>query len=202
MDVDDLQVQTIEGTRVVTRNAASARSRGLELDLHWLTPWRPLRIDGSGALTDARFKRFPHAPAPPSSGSSEQDLSGHRMPFVSTSQFHVAPNLTFGIASLPLIGTVVPHDLRLTAALDLLYRSSMFLRVDQGPHTRQRPYAIIDGRMGFSLRDETLWLGVSVENITDTNALEFVTDSVFFPGGFGVIQEFQRTYSVAMKWTW
>ncbi|MGH7897169.1 MAG: TonB-dependent receptor, partial [Candidatus Binatia bacterium] len=43
MDVDNLQVQQfLGGTTVIVQNAAAARSRGVEVDFDWLTPWRPL----------------------------------------------------------------------------------------------------------------------------------------------------------------
>jgi hypothetical protein len=61
---------------------------------------------------------------------------------------------------------------------------------------------MVDGRLGVTLRGERLWIGLAVENITNVDALEFVTEDVFFPGGFGVIQEFQRNYSLAVKYAW
>ena len=202
MDVDDLQVQTIVGTRILVSNAASARSRGLEYDLRWLTPWQPLRFDASGAFTDARFVDFPDGPAPAGSASMRQDLSGKRMPFVPDVQLHASPSLTFAGADLPLVGEMLPDDFLLTGAVGVLYRSDTYLRVDLGPHTRQSDYVIVDGRVGASFWGESLWLGVTVDNVTDAEVREFVTESVAFPGGFGVIQETQRTWAFAMKYAW
>ena len=63
------------------RNAASARTRGVELDFQWLTPWEPLAIRGAGAFTDGEFVSFPNAPPLAGSSAKTQDLSGRAMPF-------------------------------------------------------------------------------------------------------------------------
>ncbi|MGH7805617.1 MAG: TonB-dependent receptor, partial [Candidatus Binatia bacterium] len=91
MDVDDIQVQILRGTLLVVKNAASARTRGVELDGEWLTPWEPLRIRGAAAFTDARFVDFPDAPAPATSEADTQDLSGRRMPYTPKTQVSVTP---------------------------------------------------------------------------------------------------------------
>src|SRR5207245_1066156 len=91
-DVDDLQLQNYVSTTIVlVRNAASARSRGVELELRWLSPWELFSIRGSGALTDAVFTDYPNAPAPRGSGSPNQDLSGKRLPYAPQRQLNATP---------------------------------------------------------------------------------------------------------------
>ncbi|MGH7899228.1 MAG: TonB-dependent receptor, partial [Candidatus Binatia bacterium] len=63
MDIEDLQLQNLVGTVVQVRNAASARTRGLELDFQWLTPSEQLSFNRSGAYNDAKYKSNPNAPA-------------------------------------------------------------------------------------------------------------------------------------------
>src|SRR5947207_1966679 len=83
-----------------------ARSRGVEMDFQWLTPWEPLSIRSAGSFTDARYRDFANAPAPRSFSSNEQDLSGRTMPFVSKWQFNVTPELRFPLRgrNLPWVG--------------------------------------------------------------------------------------------------
>jgi outer membrane receptor protein involved in Fe transport len=203
MDVKDLQLQGLRGAVVVVRNAASARSRGVELESQWLTPWEPLSIRGSGAWTDGRFKDFQNAPAPASSGASVQDLSGRGMPFAPKTQFSVTPKLAFPFRNLDLpLFAVLPRELVFTTAFDVSYRSASYLDIDLDPNTRQPAYTLVNGRIGISNAEETLSLTVSVDNILDTDAFEYATDSILYPGGFVVMQEFQRTFGVQMRYGW
>ena len=200
-DADNLQVQNLVGAVVEVRNAASARSRGVELDYRWLTPIEPLSIAGGGAFTDARFKEYPNAQAPRGSGSATQDLSGHRMPFVPKWQTNVTPTLRlpFAVPRVSLLERLPPR-LALSTAVDILYRSGQFLDQDLDPHTRQDAYVLLDGRIGISNVEETLSLSFAVRNITNADVFEFVTDSTFFPGGYMAFQEFQRNVSAEVRY--
>ncbi len=204
MDVEDLQLQNITGGQVLVRNAASARSRGLELDFQWLSPWEALSLRGAGALTDARFRRFPNALAPASSTATEQDLSGRRMPFVPKTQFVVTPEvrLPFAGPALPLVESLLPPKLVLTTALDVLYRSSQFLDYDLDPTAHQDSYVLLDGRIALSSAEKSWSFGILVENIADTDVLEATVDSVVFPGGFIALQEFQRRVAIELRYDW
>ena len=204
MDVDDLQLQSITAGQVVVRNAASARSRGLELDFHWLSRWTPLGVRGAGAVTDARFRSFPNAVAPASSPQAEVDLTGRRMPFVPKTQFVVTPEirLPFAGAAIPLAGDLLPGELTLTTALDVLYRSSQFLDYDLDPVAHQDAYALLNGRIALSSGDHGWSFGIGVENLTDADVLEATVDSVVVPGGFVALQEFQRRLTVEMSYDW
>ena len=201
MDVDDLQLQNLTGGVVVTRNAASARSTGVEADFRWLTPWEPLSFFGSGTFTDARFKDFPNAPATAPSGAEEQDLSGRRLPFSPQWQFNVTPQLDFPFA-LPFAMEILPRDFVLTTAFDVLFRTNMYLDNDLDPHTRQDKYAKANGRIGISTADKTLSFTTGVDNLTDTEAFELQIDSLLYPGGYMGLQEFQRNYWFELRYAW
>ncbi len=204
MDVENLQVQQFLGTTtVVVRNAGGARSRGVELDFQWLTPWEPLSIRAAGSFTDARYKDFANAPAQRSSDSNEQDLSGRTMPFVSKWQFNVTPELRFPLPGrrVPLVGERLPADLGLSIALDAFYRSEHYLDIDLDPGTLQDGYTLLNGRVKLLALGEALSLGLSVENLADSDALQLATDSATFPG-FMVVQEFQRIFAFEAKYAW
>jgi len=200
-DADNLQVQNLVGAVVEVRNAASARSRGVELDYRWLTPLEALSVSGGGAYTDARFKDYPNAQAPRGSGSATQDLSGKRMPFVPQWQTNATPTLRlpFAVPRASLLERLPPR-LALTTAVDILYRSGQFLDQDLDPHTHQNAYVLLDGRIGISNVDDTLSLSFAVRNITNADVFEFVTDSTFFPGGYMAFQEFQRNYTAEVRY--
>ena len=200
MDVEDLQLQNLTGGFVQTRNAASARSRGLEVDFRWLTPWEPLSFRGGGALTDARFKDFQDAPAIASSGATNQDLSGRRMPFVPRTQLIVTPELRFPFASPAFLGSWSPGDLAVNLALDILYRSSMFLDNDLDPNTLQDAYTKLNGRIWLGPTDGKWAASFAVDNLTDEDVLEFAVDSLVFPGAYTTFQEFQRRYTFELRY--
>jgi iron complex outermembrane recepter protein len=204
MEVDDLQLQNLTGGFVQVRNAASARARGIELDFRWLTPWEPLSVRGGGALTDARFRNFKNAPAMAGSGQTEQDLSGKRMPFVPKTQLIVTPELRvpFHTPALAQTADWLPPHMAVTIALDVLYRSSMYLDSDLDPKTLQDEYVKLNGRIFVVPADEKWSLGFAVDNLSNVDALEFATDSLVFPHAFSTFQEFQRRYTVEVRYNW
>ncbi|MGH7802711.1 MAG: TonB-dependent receptor, partial [Candidatus Binatia bacterium] len=202
MEVDDMQLQNLTGGVVQVRNAASARSRGVELDFQWLTPWEPLSFRGAGAYTDGKFTSFPDAPAPASSGVETQDLTGRRMPFSPKVQLAVTPEVRVPFAAPAALSTWVSPDLAAALAFDVLYRSAQYLDVDLDPNTRQDGYAMLDGRFMVGTADGRLTLQASVENITNTDAFELKLDSLFYPGGYMGMQEFQRRWTFEMRFAW
>ena len=194
-DVDDLQVQLIRGTFLLVQNAASARTRGLELDLQWLTPWQPLSVFGSAAFTDARFVSYPDAPAPQSSGASSQDLSGRQLPNTSKVQLNASPTLRF-----PL--TISSHDLVASSALDVLYRGPAYLSEDLDPKHRRDGYVTLGARLGLTTADGVWSLSASVKNLTDEDTAELMGGNPLFPGGSLVLQEFQRSFFLEARLAW
>ena len=197
MEVDDLQLQNTLGTLVQVRNAASARTRGVELDGQWLTPWEPLSLRGSAAFTDGKFNDFDNAPPIAGSGQSSQDLSGRDMPFVPEWQMNLTPELRFPI---PKLASFVPEGLTAVTAADLLYRSDFFLDSDLDPHTKEDGYVMVNARLGVTAFDDALSLMLTIDNVTDADVLEFQTDSLVYPGGYVAFQEFQRTWGLQAKY--
>jgi outer membrane receptor protein involved in Fe transport len=194
-DVDDLQVQLIRGTFLLVQNAASARTRGVELDLQWLTPWEPLSLIGSAAFTDARFESYPDAPAPQSSGASSQDLSDRPLPNSPKVQFNLSPTLRF-----PL--TLAARDLVATTALDVLYRGSSYLSEDLDPRHRRDDYATFGARVALATADGVWTLSVAGKNLSDEDTAELMGGNPLFPGGSLVVQEFQRSFFAELRLAW
>ena len=194
MDVEDLQLQDLVGTLVTVRNAASARSLGVELDFDWRTPWERLGVQGAAAYTDARFDDYPNAVATVSSGAARQDLSGRRLPFIPEWHVNASPTLR-----VPLDGAlaIVPRDLELTIALDALFETNLYLDGDLDPVARQDAYALLHGRIGLGLAGGAWALTIRGTNLTDAEAGQLVSDlPIFFPGGYFATQEPQRNWTL------
>src|ERR1043166_8903782 len=63
--------------RSIVENAASARSRGFEIDLHWLTPLDGLAFYTSVGLADAKYTSYPCAPAASDSTEASGQAACH-----------------------------------------------------------------------------------------------------------------------------
>ena len=150
------------------RNAASARSRGVELELQWLTPWEPLSLRANGAIADAAFKEYPDAPGPK---GTNQDLSGERTA-VRAAKINATPTpeLRFPFRS-PMSRSSAPRDLVFASALDVNYIGDLFLDGDLDPNTHQESYILMNGRVAIRNADESISLGVAVENLTDNDVM-------------------------------
>ena len=202
MDVDNLQLQNfVSSTIVLVRNAASARSRGIELDFAWLTPWQPLSLRASGSVASAVFKSYPNAPAPRGSANPQQDLSGKRLPYAPERQLTATPELRFPIKapSLPFIGA---RDLVLVSAVDVQYFGSLFLDGNLDPNVLQNDYVVLNSRLSLENADETLSVSIGVDNLLNDDVMTFSTASSFFPHAYMGSQLYQRTVSGGVRYRW
>jgi outer membrane receptor protein involved in Fe transport len=213
-DFDNLQVSTFQNNSFIVENAASARSRGFEIDLHWLTPLTGLAFYTSVGLADARYKSYPCAPAP--SDSTEAAGQAHCHPSNSTGNpvtdtaGQITGTLTGFISPSPptqdLSGhplafapkwtaTVIPsYTLRLprymTAvfAIDVLYRSIQFLNPDNDPRKMQPGTTQINARIGLGDLTKNWKLTFVGHNLTDKVVLDQAVDEPLAPGGIAVVR--------------
>lgn len=115
--VTDQQVgSTTPQATQITSNAASSRSKGIELDANWRTPIDGISLRGGGAYIKARYLSYADAPCyggqtqslgcrPISATAFAQDLSGSRIPrtpswaaFVGgTAEFGNRGGITYGL---------------------------------------------------------------------------------------------------------
>ena len=163
-------------------NAASAISRGLEMDFVWLTPFEPLTIAGSLGLLDAKYDSYPNAPAPVTSGlNSNQDLSGKRIAFAPEQSASFTPTLT-----LPVFG------LAMRASVDYLYQGNQFTDGDLDPNSYLEGFSQISARISIGAWDQRWALTLGGSNLTDEEVLNQVLDTVFFPGSYNARQKSGR----------
>lgn len=177
---DNLQVLAFNGVFFDVSNAAAARSKGLEADLLWLTPWAPLSVMGSVGLLDARYDEYRAAPAPvrnPQTGELQvgatQDLSGGRIAFAPRATATLTP-----MVQVP-IGSVMAK-----LAFDLIYQGDQYTDTDLDPDTRVDPHTLYAARVIVADTLERWSLTLGGSNLTDERVLNQVTDAVFFPGTY------------------
>ncbi len=189
---DNLQVLAFNGAFFDVTNAASAISRGLEMDFVWLTPFEPLSVVGSLGLLDARYDSYPNAPAPVSAGvNSNQDLSGKRIAFAPEQSASITPTLI-----LPVFG------LAMQTSVDLLYQGDQYTDGDLDPNSYLPGFTQVSARISLGAPDQRWALSLGVSNLTDERVLNQVLDTVFFPGTYNARQKSGRKVFGALSLAW
>jgi outer membrane receptor protein involved in Fe transport len=175
---DNLQVLAFNSVFFDVSNAAAANSRGLEADFLWLTPYEPLQLAGSFGLLDARYDRYPAAPAPVSQGiGTRQDLSGKRIAFAPRQSATLTPTLSYSLGNL--LGSF---------AVDVLYQGDQFTDTDLDPNTHVDAYTKYAARLILASVTQGWSFSIGGTNLTDKRVLNQVTDATFFPGTYFVQQ--------------
>jgi outer membrane receptor protein involved in Fe transport len=191
-EFDNLQVLAFNGAFFDVTNAATAISRGLEMDFVWLTPFEPLTISGSLGLLDAKYDSYPNAPAPVTQGlNTNQDLSGERIAFAPEQSASFTPTLT-----LPLFGLAV------RASIDVLYQGDQFTDSDLDPNSFLPGYTSYSGRISIGDPDQLWSLTLGGSNLSDEKVLNQVLDTVFFPGTYDARQKAGRKIFAALTLNW
>ena len=173
-DFDNLQVLAFNGLLFDVSNAGKARSRGVEADIQWLTPFRPLRILGSLGLLDARYREYPGAPAPISEGvGATQNLDGRRIAFAPKATGTLTPTLSHEVGALAV-----------SLSGDLIYQGEQYTDTDLDPNTRVPAYWKYAARLTLGDVRERWTLSLGGTNLSDKRVLNQVTDATFFPGTY------------------
>jgi iron complex outermembrane recepter protein len=133
-DYSDLQVLVNFGGSVITRNAATADGKGVELSFTAL-PVEGLTLSGGFAWQDVNFGTFIPNPG--------EDFSGNRL--VRTPEF--SRNFIADLDT-PLTGTT-----RILARAEYSYRSSQFFRPSNEPFVRQGGFSLVNMSAGLAFGD-------------------------------------------------
>lgn len=204
----DLQTSVYDPTRspptFVTKNAASATSRGIEWSVG-LRPSRFFRLSWSGAYQDAKYDDFPGAnclasqPASVCSGAApvgapnnpaNNNLSGYRLPF--SSKWSGSLKADFE--------TPVGENHKLEVGAQLNYRSMFFISDNQDPVYGVQPsYQKLDLRVQFGDRDDRWNIALVGRNVTNertyTFAFAWPGSLSYTPSGHRYLEE-TRTVSL------
>ncbi|MBU1378556.1 MAG: TonB-dependent receptor [Alphaproteobacteria bacterium] len=178
----DLQTSVYDPTlnppAFVTKNAAKARSKGVEAAVTW-KPMQDLQVSWSGAYQKANYKDFPGANC-----LSRQPLSVCNPAAPASAPNSVANN---NLAGAPLTfsskwsgAAQVQHTAALGENLQLVttgavnYRSKYYNSDDQSPiYGTQQGYAKVDLRIQLSDTDERWKLALVGKNLTNKRTYSF-----------------------------
>ncbi len=207
-DFENLQVSTFQNNSFVVENAAEARSRGFEIDLHWLTPLRGLSFYTSVGLADAKYTKYDCAPAPsdseappppqcpqPSGGPGEvisptpptQDLAGKPLSF--------APKWTATL--IPSYNLRLPRYMEAIFAVDILYRGKQYLNPDNDERKAQAGQTLFNARIGLGDLTKNWKLMLVGHNLTDRIVLDQAIDQPLAPGNIAVVRGDHGRYYTA-----
>ena len=192
MDFDDLQVLAFNGFFFDVSNAASAYSQGIETDLLWLTPYRPLTVNASLGYLDAQYNEYGNAPAPISEGLNEQqDLAGRTLAFAPNWQATLTTTFEYTLLS-------IPTKLNINAR----YQDEQFTDTDLDPNTLVPPHTIYSASLRMASPDERWNLTIGGKNLTDKRVLNQGLDTALFPGVFLANQQPGRSGYVSFGLQW
>ena len=179
-DFDDLQVNAfnpVTGSGYIT-NAASARSRGIELDGGWLAS-NTVRLNGAIAYLDAKYTSFPEAPCPIS-----QVLAGVAPPCDATGK--TLPRAPKFSASLSAdLDQPLNSGLRIQAGLVAGYTGSYDVDPALEPALAQGAYPSIGARIGIAAADGRWSVALVGTNLTNEAVLN---DALPFLSNIGYLQ--------------
>ena len=196
-DFKDLQVSSFDGVTTFVRNAAEARTRGVEADaIVHLTEVFTLRA--ALAYLDAKFTRYPGgsctaaqaaavAPAP-----CTADLSGKRLTF--------APEWT---ASAGVDARVpVAPNWRFVGGANLSFSDKLFPQENNDPLMRIPSIAKLDLRAGLESEDRHWSVTLTGKNVTNEirPGFEFVIRNA--PGAYGASTPRGREVFLETRYRW
>lgn len=178
----DLQVQsaipgTVIATSLITTNAASSTSQGVELELLWL-PTDRLRINGSIAYLDATYDSYTDAECFPGQtaalgciGGVSQDISGETL--VQSPEFHAA----FGFLYHVPLGS----RMELEIGGDLSHRSEVNLLTSLAPGSESDSLTMLNATVALKPVDDNWELRVIGRNLADEDVLNGYAAGLPFP---------------------
>ncbi|WP_372748038.1 TonB-dependent receptor [Litorivivens sp.] len=196
-DFDNLQVSLFNGTNFSVGNAASARSRGVEIESQLLpAPWLALNV--SLAYLDSRYDKFPDAQCTATSGESACDLSGKRLTRAPEWEATLVQrwNLTQLIPGL----NDLPFSLGL--GVDATFRDHQFFSTDLDPIDAQGPTTEMNANLRVSSLDDNWSVTLLARNITRREIQAHGQDVPLQPGShFGTMNALDR-YFVEFLYRW
>lgn len=197
MDVDDFQVlsrapeRTTIGIGVtLVKNAAEARSQGVEGDIQWLVnDW--FTLIGTIGYNDTEYLKFTDNECPPDQTDDPNcgDASGKPFPF--------APewnNTLTGLVRMPLFDS----GLEFTASATIEQFSDQLLDVDLDERKRQEGFERYKASVGVAHPAQGWSLKVIGENLTDQES--GIRQGDLFSGVFVEIAEQPRTVYAQFDW--
>ena len=182
---DNYQALAWDGTNLITRNAASFVSRGVEFELD-ARPAEGLDLSFNGSFLDAYFTSFPNGPCPPGV-AGQCELAGYRL--------SGAPKWTLNWSG--------SYHHPITEAWDGFVRfdvsyKSLIEWTDNDPNTWSPGYTVANARLGVS-DHRGLELSLFANNLTNTHYLSFVFLSPLATGLYVGFDGAPRVFGVELR---
>lgn len=193
-DYKDYQASTLAGDgspTLVTRNAASATVKGLELELTAL-PTQGLSVDLAATYADARFDDFiSPLQIAPSGSTTTINLAGNRLP--------ASPKFSGNVA--------VQYDMDISPGVLSLrgehrWSGSFYFDQYNSPFVKQRSYGMSNVRVGFAFEQgplEGMEVSAFVHNLEDKQVLNRSEFSSLF-GGIRNDYQRPRTFGTELRY--
>lgn len=205
-DFDDLQLSSLDAatTRFLVRNAAEARSRGVETTLNWRV-MPELSLRGAAGYNRARYRSFPGAPCyagqtaqqgcvasnPATPTVREQDLSGEPLP--RAPEWSLSGGFT---VDLPLSG-----GLSLGFSGDASFSDDYRVQENNNPTAHQDSFWLVNSSV--RLYDDSRGWELALLGRNLTNEFYMVTSTDKPAGGPGQIAAaLQRPREVMLQASW
>ncbi|MGB8692086.1 MAG: TonB-dependent receptor, partial [Steroidobacteraceae bacterium] len=177
----DKQEQIFNGTDFATNNAASASSRGAEIELT-LLPRPDLELNLSVGFADAHYGRFVDK-------LSGEDYSGNRLPL----------GARWSIDSSLQYHRPVYRDWGVFSRVEGVYHSDSFTTSDNDLSFQQRENVILNLRLGWARTDESFGVYAWGRNVTDSR---FVTGGFTFIGNTFISRNRPTMWGVELRGRW
>jgi outer membrane receptor protein involved in Fe transport len=146
----------------VVRNAASARTQGVELELQWLASDR-LRVGANASYIDAYYLDYTNGP--PTLAQAFQNIQARNLSGQSTG---ISP--PFSASLVATLTEPMPGSLTFIAEVSSYFSSRYDINDDPLQHSSG--YTRLDGRLGLASQDNHWSLDLIGTNLTDRRILQ------------------------------
>lgn len=177
---DDLQVQVFTGIAPVTKNAASADIKGVELEAR-LAPGNGWFLEGSLGYLDPEFTQIDPAAAEITLDSKFERVSKWTLSAALSKSFAFA------------------NGAELMARIDWSYRSGAYMDALNSPELFQPGYSLINSNISYTVPNGNITLSAGVTNLTDKRYLQ----TGVYGSSFGLYEHLYsrpREWSASVKW--
>ncbi|MGI9228276.1 MAG: TonB-dependent receptor [Gammaproteobacteria bacterium] len=181
----NLQVAAWDGFAFVVENAASATSKGIELDGEWRIT-DSFSLGTSFALLDAEYDSFTAATCTAAqqtafnratgrpAGQCSQDISGKPLQFSPVTAGNINATYT----------TPLSDGHQLTLQGDVNFTSSYHTALDVDPLAEQDGFAKLNARVELASEDDVWSIAIIGKNLTDKKTTTWINDIPVFRGAF------------------
>lgn len=196
-EFENLQISLFNGTNFEVGNAATAESRGIEIEGQIL-PTRWLSLNASMAHLYARYISFPNAQCPATSTADSCDISGRELTR--------APEWEATIISRVNLSELLPvlrnRSFKLGFGVDAAFRDQQYFSTDLDPLDQQKAHTEVNANIRLSGINDDWSLTAIGRNITARSIQAHGQDVPLQAGShFGTMQQLDR-YFLEFQYQW